>query len=453
MSGLFDYTPDVYDVTRLNREARMLLEDGLATVWLQAELSNLVCPSSGHMYFSLKDANSQVRCTMFKNKNRLLAFKPINGMDVLVRAQVSLYEVRGDFQLLAEHMEQAGEGELHRAYEALKKKLSQQGLFDSVHKKTLPQMPKTIGVLTSPSGAAVKDILSTLARRYPLANIVVYPVSVQGESAATQVVSMLEIAIERGECDVLIIARGGGSLEDMSAFNSEQVAQAVFSCPLPVVSGIGHEIDFTIADFVADARAATPTAAAELVSPDQYHVKQSIQQLYLRLIQIVQTKLATLMDKIAYLQRCLPHPLTRLQHDLQRLDDLSERLQFAMRSLLNEKCSRLEVQALAASRCHPRQKLQLYEQQLEQLYQRLQHARGSLWQHLAARLANLSARLDSLSPLATLSRGYAIVEKNEGVVVHKVAQLSVNDNVLTRFAEGSARCTVNELLSDSKQDQ
>ncbi|MDE2196596.1 MAG: exodeoxyribonuclease VII large subunit, partial [Gammaproteobacteria bacterium] len=264
-------TPErqVFSVSRLNHEARALLEGGFPLLWVEGELSNLSRPASGHLYFSLKDAAAQVRCALFRNRATLLRCKPAEGMQVLVRARVSLYEPRGDFQLIVEHMEDAGHGALQRAFEQLRQKLAGEGLFDPAHKKPLPAMPGIIGVVTSPSGAALRDILSVIRRRQPSARVILYPAPVQGEGAGAKLAAMIRTASARAECDVLIIARGGGSLEDLWAFNEEAVARAIHACALPIISGVGHEIDFTIADFVADARAPTPTAAAELVTPDR----------------------------------------------------------------------------------------------------------------------------------------------------------------------------------------
>ena len=267
---------DVYSVTRLNREVRAVLEGSFPTIWVQGEISNLAQPASGHMYFSLKDEFSQVRCAMFQNRNRLLQFRPENGNHVLLRAAISLYETRGEYQLIVEQMEPAGEGALQRAFEELKQRLFKEGLFAEEHKKPVPYMAARIGIITSPTGAAIRDILTVSRRRFPLADIIIYPVAVQGEGAAEQIISMLQTAQRRHECEVLILARGGGSLEDLWAFNNEKLARVIFKCTLPVVTGIGHEIDFTIADFVADKRAPTPSAAAEIVSPDQRQIDRQL---------------------------------------------------------------------------------------------------------------------------------------------------------------------------------
>ena len=262
-------TRNVYTVTSLNREVRLLLEHGLAVVWLEGELSNFSAPASGHWYFSLKDREAQIRCAMFRMKNQGLGFTPKAGQHVLVRGRVTMYEARGDYQLIVEHMEEAGVGALKREFERLKAKLAAEGLFAVERKRELPRFPRRIGVITSPTGAAIRDVLHILARRFPPAGVIIYPTDVQGAVAVPRIVRALAVANARAECDVLIVARGGGSLEDLWAFNDEGVARAIHDSAIPVVSGIGHEVDFTIADFVADARAPTPSGAAELVVPDR----------------------------------------------------------------------------------------------------------------------------------------------------------------------------------------
>src|ERR1700727_2102992 len=259
---------DIYSVSRLNREVRVLLERGFGSVWLEAEISNFAKPSSGHWYFSLKDAAAQVRCCMFRQRNMLCGFAPRDGQKVLVRARIGLYEQRGEYQLVVDHMEDSGQGALKRQFEELSAKLSQEGLFAAERKRALPGLPKRIGIITSPTGAAVRDILHVLARRFPEAAVLIYPVPVQGAQAAEEIVAALSLAGRRAECDVLILARGGGSLEDLWSFNDERLARAIVASPIPVITGIGHEIDFTIADFAADVRAPTPSAAAELAVPD-----------------------------------------------------------------------------------------------------------------------------------------------------------------------------------------
>jgi exodeoxyribonuclease VII large subunit len=398
------------------------------------------------MYLSLKDVHSQVRCAMFKGKNRFLKFEPENGAEVLVRANVSLYEGRGEFQLIIEQMELAGEGGLQRAYEDLKQKLFKQGLFEEDHKKPVPAMPRTIGVITSPTGAAIRDIMSILKRRYPAGNIIVYPVAVQGDGAAELITSMLKTAEKRNECDVIILSRGGGSIEDLWAFNNETLARTIFDCSLPVVSGIGHEIDFTIADFVADKRAATPSAAAELVSPDQIHIKQTLSLQQNRLIQILQASLSTLRQNISHLEKCLPHPATQLQNNAQRLDAISTRMNHSIQSKVTQQNHRLHERLSILNKNSPLHKLQLYLERSGQIHQRLQQATIHHYQNLNAQIQTVARALNAVSPLATLNRGYAIVEKYDNQeIIRNAEQLDPGDEVLTRFSQGQARCTVNEV--------
>jgi exodeoxyribonuclease VII large subunit len=448
-----DNQRDIYNVTRLNREVRAVLEGSFPSIWLQGEISNFACPASGHMYMSLKDVHSQVRCAMFKGKNRFLKFEPENGAEVLVRANVSLYEGRGEFQLIIEQMELAGEGGLQRAYEELKQKLFKEGLFEEEHKKPVPTMPRTIGVITSPTGAAIRDIMSILKRRYPAGNIIIYPVAVQGDGAANQITTMLRIAEQRNECDVLILSRGGGSIEDLWAFNNETLARTIFECSVPVVSGIGHEIDFTIADFVADHRAATPSAAAEMVSPDQMHIKQTLALQQNRLMQFLQASLSTLRQNISHLEKRLPHPATQLQNNAQRLDALSIRMNHSIKSTVTQQNHRLHEQLSTLGRNSPLHKLQFYIERSEQIHQRLQQAANHYYQNLNAQIQTLARALNAVSPLATLNRGYAIVQKYDNQeIIRNAEQLDPGDEVLTRFSQGQARCTVNEVFIKNDKD-
>jgi exodeoxyribonuclease VII large subunit len=453
MSDGHDNQRDIYNVTRLNREVRAVLEGSFSSIWLQGEISNFACPASGHMYMSLKDVHSQVRCAMFKGKNRFLKFEPENGAEVLVRANVSLYEGRGEFQLIIEQMELAGEGGLQRAYEELKQKLFKEGLFEEDHKKPVPAMPRTIGVITSPTGAAIRDIMSILKRRYPAGNIIVYPVPVQGDGAAEQITTMLKTAEQRNECDVIILSRGGGSIEDLWAFNNETLARTIFDCSVPVVSGIGHEIDFTIADFVADQRAATPSAAAELVSPDQMHIKQTLSLQQNRLIQIVQASLSTLRQNISHLEKCLPHPARQLQNNAQRLDAISIRMNHSIQSTMTQQNHRLHEQLSTLNKNSPLHKLQLYIERSEQIHQRLKQAANHHYQNLHAQIQTLARALNAVSPLATLNRGYAIVQKYDNQeIIRNAEQLDPGDEVLTRFSQGQAKCTVNEVFIEDVKD-
>ncbi len=319
---------DVYSVSRLNREVRLLLERGMSVIWIEGELSNFSQPSSGHWYFTLKDRDAQVRCAMFRQRNMLVGFTPRVGQQVLARAKVSLYEPRGDYQLIVEHLEEAGVGALRREFERLKAKLAAEGLFDPARKRELPRCPRRIGVVTSPTGAAIRDILHILGRRFPAAAVLIYPTAVQGAAAVPAIVEAIELASQRRECDVLIVARGGGSIEDLWAFNDERVARAIHACSIPVVTGIGHEIDFTIADFVADVRAPTPSGAAELVVPDRREWLAVLKRIAERLEVAMRRELRAFSARsdAARLRLQLAHPGTRLTQQAQRLDDLEQRL-------------------------------------------------------------------------------------------------------------------------------
>jgi len=322
---------DIYTVTRLNREVRAVLEGGFPPLWIQGEISNLARPASGHLYFSLKDKYSQVRCAMFKNRNQSLRFHPENGMEILAMATVSLYENRGEFQLIINRLEPAGAGALQLAFEQLKERLQQEGLFEAEHKKPIPAFPARIGIITSPSGAALRDILHVLQRRYTRAEIIIYPTAVQGAEAAAMIESALAKAGRRKECDVLLLARGGGSLEDLWSFNDERVARAIFNSPIPVVCGIGHETDFTIADFVADQRAPTPSAAAEVASPDQAKLLELLHHRQKSLVSSIRRMLATHQHNLARYRLRLPDPARQLQNIAQYIDEISLRMQRATR--------------------------------------------------------------------------------------------------------------------------
>ena len=331
----------VYTVSELNRLARQLLEQDLPRMWVSGEISNLARPASGHLYFSLKDERAQIRCALFRGASRGGTFVPENGMQVLARGRVSLYEPRGDYQLIVDHLEPAGEGLLRRRLEELKQKLAAAGLFDPARKRPLPTLPKAIGVITSPSGAAVRDIVHILKRRFPAIPVIIYPVQVQGEQAKFDIVKAFETAARRAECEVLILARGGGSLEDLWAFNEEIVAQAIADCPIPVVSGVGHEIDFTIADLVADVRAPTPSGAAELVVPDSRDWLRHLQALERRTVMASQRTLDTVLTQqrqlAARLARC--HPGYQLRQHAQRLDELRHQLSAALSESPRARCA------------------------------------------------------------------------------------------------------------------
>lgn len=441
---------EVYSVSRLNREARAVLEANLPLLWLEGEISNLTRPRSGHVYFSLKDEFAQVRCAMFRMRAMHLGFAPKDGTHVLARVRVSLYEPRGDFQLIVDHMEEAGDGALLRAFEALKQRLDKEGLFDASRKRLLPELPHCIGVITSPSGAAIRDILTVLKRRFPSIPVVIYPVAVQGNGAAREIAEAIRLAARRKECDVLIVGRGGGSLEDLWAFNEEVVARAIHDSPLPVVSAVGHEVDFTIADFVADARAPTPSAAAEMLSPDREAWLNRLRRLEARLLQRTQLQLRQRRQQVEWLGKRLKHPGRRLQENAQRLDELEMRLNQAWRNLGRHKQARLETLQARLERHHPTIRLQQFQQSQRELTRRLHQAMQQQLKQLQQRLAAQSHALETVSPLATLGRGYAIVSaaKNDKVL-HQSSEVAVGDMIRARLQQGQLLCRVEEVKNEN----
>ncbi|MCG7914548.1 MAG: exodeoxyribonuclease VII large subunit [Candidatus Thiodiazotropha weberae] len=438
-------TREIFSVSRLVRETRAVLEASFPLLWVSGEISNLAQPASGHIYFSLKDEAAQVRCAMFRMKRQRLRFRPENGQQVLIRAKVSLYEARGEFQLIAEHMEPVGEGALRIAFEQLKQKLATEGLFDSEQKKPIPVPPKQLGLITSPTGAAVRDLLSVLKRRFPALPVIIYPVQVQGEDAARQIVQMLKLAEQRQECDLLILSRGGGSLEDLQAFNEEQVARAIHEVSIPVVTGIGHEIDFTIADFVADRRAATPSAAAELVTPDQLEWQQRLHAVTRRLKQNQQQRLQQLQQHFSALLKRLQiqHPKRRLQQQAQRLDELSDRLSRQFHVNLLQKHQRVDRLHTRLARQTPEQRLKRLVQQTTSLEQRLHRAVTQRLNREQTRFTQLGRDLHNLSPLNTLGRGYSIVSSpTTDAIITDASDVELGDELQARLHKGSLICQV-----------
>ena len=434
---------DVFTVTRLNREVRAVLEGSFPQLWVQGEMSNLARPASGHWYFSLKDKNAQVRCAMFKNRNRYLRFSPENGMEVIVRAGVSLYEGRGEFQLIVEELEPAGTGALQKAFEELKARLAREGLFDAGRKKPVPLYPQNIGVITSPTGAAIRDILHVLQRRYPAARVIVYPVAVQGEGAAKQIVQALETAQSRSECEVLILARGGGSLEDLWSFNEEIVARAVYRCSLPVVCGVGHEIDFTIADFVADQRAPTPSAAAEIVSPNSMELLERLGNIRNKLLSQIRYRITKYAERLGYYEKRLPHPARRLQNISQHLDNLSLRLSQSIKTRIAVKRSGLLQLIARINHYNPSQLLRLNRDKYRHLAGRLQIGLNHHLGKLREKLARSARLLQAVSPQVTLERGYAIVtDPATGRIIRDAANVNEGKDIHTRLARGEILSTV-----------
>jgi len=435
---------DIYSVSRLNREVKMLLERGFGTLWLEAEISNLARPSSGHWYFSLKDSGAQVRCCMFRQRNMLCTFTAKDGQKVLVRARIGLYEPRGEYQLVIEHMEDAGIGTLQRQFEQLAARLSAEGLFAPERKRPLPKLPRRIGVITSPTGAAIRDILHVLARRFAAVPVLIYPVAVQGTSAAAEVCAAIASAGRRGECDILILARGGGSLEDLWAFNQEALARAMVASPIPIITGIGHEIDFTIADFAADVRAPTPSAAAEIVVPDAEEWLASLRRIGARLQRALLRSMESRAQRLRWLtgRAALVSPTARLAQQSQRLDELEQRLSRSIRRLLAERRSALSERRSALWQVNPIARLQGAAARHQHLFARLRIAALESLRRSRERLAPLERTLNAVSPLATLQRGYAIVVADDGRILRDAADAAAGSIIEARLARGSVRAKV-----------
>ncbi len=419
-----DSATTAISVSQLNREVRGLLEQGIGRVWVEGEISNVVRPASGHLYFRLKDSSAQVGAAWFRQRQRGPTVGIKDGDQVLVFGKVSVYEARGDYQLIVEKVEPAGEGVLKRRFEMLKKKLAAEGLFDEDRKQPIPELPQRIGVITSPSGAAIRDIISVLRRRFPSVPVIVYPASVQGDAAPAELLDALNTANDRNECDVLIIGRGGGSIEDLWAFNDEKLARAIAESTIPVVSAVGHEIDFTIADFVADVRAPTPPGAAELVVPDGEAWLRVLSSLAARLARTAQRVVDDRSQALDWLARRLStsSPANRLARQGDRLRALQARLSAGLR-----------------------RELQLRRPRLELLQQRLASAMHESVSAFGHRLALAGRALDSVSPLATLSRGYAIVQDASGKILTRAAASKPGDDIQARLMSGSLVATVKEV--------
>jgi len=438
--------PKIYAVSDLVSEMRLLMERSYPQIWIEGELSSLSQPRSGHWYFSLKDETSQLRCAMFKNRAGVSRYQPKVGDLVRVRAKISVYPARGDLQCIVQHIEDAGLGVLQRRFEELKNKLSQEGLFSAEHKKPIPHPPKHIGLITSVTGAAVKDILTTLARRSPNIPVTIFPAVVQGDGASASLIEALNTAQTHNKCDVLVITRGGGSMEDLWCFNDEALARAVFSCPIPVVSAVGHEVDITIGDLVADVRAPTPTAAAELISPDNKQLMHTLDALGRRLCRATDRK---------------------LQHSGQQMDQTFQRLRHPQDRIAQQrKLFSLHQQRLIAASAHQRQqyrtKLSSLNNRLarEAPNERLTQIKGHLiedWETLTNAMhrklnaekistANLGEQLNLVSPLATLSRGFSIAETPEGQIVRQAKNVKLGSSLQVRLAEGKLACEVTEVF-------
>jgi exodeoxyribonuclease VII large subunit len=433
----------IWTISALNFEVKTMLSEGIGTLWIEGEISNFVCPASGHWYFTLKDKRAQCRAAMFKGKNNRVGFLPKNGQQVLVKAQVTLYEARGEYQLVVEHVEDAGVGELMRQYEKLKNELDKEGLFSASLKQPLPTHPKKIAIITSPTGAAIRDVISVINRRAPHIPVLVFPTMVQGEQAADQILKALQLVKSNGECDVLLMVRGGGSLEDMWCFNDERIAREIAHFPIPVVTGIGHEIDFTIADFAADFRAPTPSVAAESVTPDRFELMQTIDYQVSQLVYQMTSKLARNNDFLTQRQKRLAN-----QHPTRQFDQLAMRLKFNYEKLVEQNQNqlstaqhRLQLCQLSIRQSTP---LQVIDRKHDHLNQLLKHTVNAMKQNLLIaehQLAIQARSLDTLSPLKTLSRGFAKVSKRQKLV-SSIEQLTTGDAIEITLRDGSKQATI-----------
>ncbi|WP_328189324.1 exodeoxyribonuclease VII large subunit [Marinobacter sp. OP 3.4] len=441
--------PRALTVSELNRQARHLLETSFMQVWVEGELSSLSRPSSGHWYFSLKDQRAQVRCAMFRGFNQRIRQVPKEGDQVRIRGKVSLYENRGDFQIIVEHMEPAGLGALQQAFEALKARLQAEGLFAVERKKPIPDTPRHIGVVTSPTGAAIHDILTVLGRRCPGIPVTLYPTAVQGQAATASIVGAIDRAVRHNQADVLIIGRGGGSLEDLWCFNEEAVARAIAACPIPTVSAVGHEVDVTIADFVADLRAPTPSAAAEKISPDQAAWLARLTETRQRLASAASRYLRQQEVRLDQLAARLRDPRRQLQEKAQRLDDVELRFRQAISQRLGRERTHSDhlAQRLLAHR--PSRRIGEQTQRVDQLGERLQASLSRQLEKRNQRLESAARTLNAVSPLATLGRGYAIVSSDNQTVVRDPATLSPGDRIRAKLAKGTVDATVSSVNTDS----
>nr|WP_179946781.1 exodeoxyribonuclease VII large subunit [Vibrio tritonius] len=437
---------NIYTVSRLNAEVRLLLENEMGIVWLLGEISNFSAPVSGHWYLTLKDSRAQVKAAMFKGSNRFVQFRPQNGQQVLVKARLSLYEPRGDYQIIIESMQPEGDGRLQQEFEKLKMQLAAEGLFAQTLKHPLPEHPKRVGIITSKTGAALHDILNVLKRRDPSLPVIIYPTMVQGDEAAIQIAQAIGRANSRNECDVLIVGRGGGSLEDLWCFNNEIVARTIAASQIPIISAVGHEVDVTIADFVADVRAPTPSAAAELVSRDNSHKMQAFFNAQQKLVNSWRYYLSQQKTQLTQLNYRLDkqHPMYRLERQQQRLDEREMRLKQAIlkrcqqtRQHLARQEYRLQLQSPVKRLTQQRHQLAITEQKLLEAMQR------SLLKK-RYQFGMLAEKLDTVSPLSTLSRGYSITQNAQGKVVRSAQEVNVGDTLITRLADGEIHSTVDQ---------
>lgn len=452
---LSSQSPSIYTVSRLNQTVRLLLEQEMGQVWISGEISNFTQPSSGHWYFTLKDDTAQVRCAMFRNSNRRVTFRPQHGQQVLVRANITLYEPRGDYQIIVESMQPAGEGLLQQKYEQLKAKLSAEGLFDHQFKKPLPSPAHCVGVITSKTGAALHDILHVLKRRDPSLPVIIYPTAVQGDDAPGQIVRAIELANALRECDVLIVGRGGGSLEDLWSFNDERVARAIFASLIPVVSAVGHETDVTIADFVADLRAPTPSAAAEVVSRNQLELLRQIQNGQQRLEMAMDYFLANRTRRFTQIHHRLQqqHPQLRLARQQTVLERLRQRMNVALDNQLKRAVTRQQRAAQRLNQQNPQPKIYRAQTRIQQLEYRLADNIRARLSTTRERFGNAVTHLEAVSPLSTLARGYSVTTATDGKVLKQAKQVKTGDVLTTRLSDGWVESEVKAVKPVKKTRQ
>ncbi len=441
---------DIFTVSRLNMEVRSALEGSFPLLWISGEISNLSMPRSGHLYFSLKDSQAQVRAALFRNKRNYLRFVPEDGMQVIVRARVTLYEPRGDYQLIVEQMEMAGEGALRQQVEQLRQKLDAEGLFEAAAKRSIPSLPVSVGVMTSASGAALHDVISVMQRRSPMTRLIIYPVTVQGAEAAAEMTRMVKLIAKRNECDLLIVTRGGGSFEDLMPFNDEQLVRAIGQLPMPVISAVGHEVDTSLCDYVADQRAPTPSAAAELACPDQRVLLQQLLQLRQRQSAAVSRTLMRLSQTIDYISRRLAvhHPGRKLQQIESNLRQQRHRLELLVKGQLQYVDRRLVGLRQRLLLQAPGRRLEQAREQLERQQALLQKGITRQLVALRQRLVSATTPLHLLSPLATLDRGYSITFNQLHLAVRDANTLSKGDRLSLKFASGEAECRVEKVKPD-----
>jgi len=443
----------ILSVSQLNRSVRHLIETQLPLLWVEGEISNFARPASGHWYLTLKDDQAQVRCAMFRNTNQRVAFQPANGTNVLVRCRAGLYEGRGEYQLVVEHMEEAGFGALQRQFDQLKASLASEGLFDSAHKKSMPQAVNHVGVITSPTGAAVKDVLSVLKRRFPAIKVSIFPTAVQGDQAAGQIVDAIAMANQHNQCDALIIGRGGGSLEDLWPFNEEAVARAIFSSQIPTISAVGHEIDFTIADFVADLRAPTPSAAAELISPDGSEMHAQLRGLEASLINTVHRCLQKYDQNVVNLHKRLRHPGRKLQEQAQHLDHLDIRLKRAVQNRIEQHQHQIILKRDRLLRQHPKTLLIERGQKVKNIVGQLSKIVSQQLKTKTRHAEQVIHLLDAVSPLKILSRGFSVIRDDKNVVIKSVSSVSLGENLKGRVADGEIHFAVTKTTKNDRSEQ